>query len=70
MRNGLPMPLGFDPEDRVQLLSSLVTVAETSAELNVLLPKLQAAIRDHISHVRTIAVETIPETFGKRAPVL
>ncbi len=62
------MSMRFSLEDRVRLLSSLVTVAETPAELNMLMPKLQAAIRDHICHIKTIAVETIPQTFGKKSP--
>jgi hypothetical protein len=33
--------------------------------LRVVLPQLQAAIRDHIRHLRAIALEVIPEAFGR-----
>ncbi len=38
--------------------------AKSEEELANVLPQLQAAIRDHISYVRAIAVEAIPEAFG------
>lgn len=41
-----------------------VAAAKTEAEVNVILPQLQAAIRDHMLYLRAIAVEVIPEVFG------
>ena len=52
-------------EDRVRLLCDRAIAAKTQAELDVILPELKAAIRDHIHYVRAIAVETIPEAFGR-----
>ena len=52
-------------EDRVCELCAQVAAAKTEAELRVILPQLQAAIQDHISYLRAIAVEVIPEVFRK-----
>ena len=52
-------------EDRVRELCAQVAAARTEAELRVILPQLQAAIHDHISYLRAIAVEVIPEAFGR-----
>jgi hypothetical protein len=52
-------------EERVRLLTDQAIAAKTQSELDAILPKLKAAIRDHIRYVRAIAVETIPEAFGK-----
>ncbi len=52
-------------EQRVQDLCAQAIAAKSQAELDLILPKLQAAIRDHIRYVRAIALETIPEAFGK-----
>jgi hypothetical protein len=38
-------------EDRVQLLSERAIAAKTQAELDAILPKLKAAIGDHIRYV-------------------
>jgi hypothetical protein len=54
-------------EDRVRLLCEQAIAAKTQAELDTILPQLKAAIRDHIRYVRAVAVETIPEAFGKRS---
>ncbi len=53
-------------EDRVRILCDRAISAKTRAELDVILPELKAAIRDHIGYVRALAVETIPEAFGTR----
>ena len=52
-------------EDRVRELCAQAVAAKTEAELRVVLPQLQAAIRDHIRYLRAIAVEVIPEAFGR-----
>jgi hypothetical protein len=52
-------------QDRVRLLTDRVLAAKTQSEVDAILPELNAAIRDHIRYLRAIAVETIPETFGK-----
>ncbi len=52
-------------EDRVRLLCAQAVAAKTDAEINAVLPQLQAAIRDHIRYLRAIAVEVIPEAFGR-----
>ena len=52
-------------EDRVRDLCAQVAVAKTDAEVNAILPQLQAAMRDHIRYLRAIAVDAIPEAFGR-----
>lgn len=52
-------------EDRIHLLTDRAIAAKTQSELDAILLELKAAIRDHIRCIRAIAVETIPETFGK-----
>ena len=52
-------------EDRVRDLCAQVAAAKTESELAVILPQLQAAIHDHISYLRALAVELIPEAFGR-----
>jgi hypothetical protein len=52
------------PENRIQLLCARAITAKTQAELDVILPELKAAIRDHIRYLRVIALETIPQVFG------
>jgi hypothetical protein len=52
-------------EDRVCTLCKRAIDAKTQAELDAVLPQLKAAIRDHIRYVRAIALETVPEVFGK-----
>ncbi len=51
-------------EDRIRLLTDRAIAAKNQSELDVILPELKAAIRDHIRYVRAIVVETIPEAFG------
>lgn len=67
-RGTLNCPVAMPPsslEDRVRELCAQVAAAKTEAELRVILPQLQAAIQDHISYLRAIAVEVIPEIFRK-----
>jgi hypothetical protein len=52
-------------EDRVRELCAQVAAAKSEAEVNVILPQLQAAIHDHIRYLRALAVEMIPEAFGR-----
>ena len=52
-------------EDRVRVLCDQAIAARTQAELDAVLPELKAAIRDHIRYLRAIAIEVIPEAFGK-----
>jgi hypothetical protein len=44
-------------EERVRELCAQVTAAKTETELRVVLPQLQAAIHDHIRHLRAVAAE-------------
>lgn len=53
-------------EERVHLLCERAIAARTQAELNIILPELKAAIRDHIRYVRAVVLETVPEAFGPR----
>ena len=62
---GLFMP-SASLEDRVHDLCAQAIAASNQAELDCILPQLQDAIRDHVRYVRAIALETIPEAFGKR----
>jgi len=55
----MPSPL----QERVRLLCDRAISATTQAELDPVLPELQAAIRDHIRYVRAIARETLPAAF-------
>src|SRR6266849_11189030 len=52
-------------EERVHELCAQAIAAKSQAELEIILPQLQAAIRDHIRYVRIIAAEAIPEAFGR-----
>jgi len=54
-------------EKRVRILCDRAIAANTHAELDAILPELKTAIRDHIHYVRNVAVEVIPEAFGKRS---
>jgi hypothetical protein len=51
-------------EDRIRLLTDRAIAANTETELETILPELKTAIGDHISYVRAVVVETIPEAFG------
>ena len=53
-------------EDRVRDLCERVAAAKTEAELEILLPELQPAIRDPISYLRILAMETIAEAYGEK----
>ena len=50
-------------EDRIRLLTDRAIAANTETELETILPELKTAIGDHISYVRAVVVETIPEAF-------
>ncbi len=52
-------------EERVQEGCAQAIAAKNQAELEIILPQLQAAIRDHIRYLRAIAVEAIQEAFGR-----
>jgi hypothetical protein len=52
-------------EERVRTLCTQAIAAKSQGELDAILPELRAAIRDHIRYVRAIAMETIPEAFGR-----
>ena len=52
-------------EERVRSLCEQAIAAKSRAELDAILPELKAAIRDHIRYVRAIALEVIPEAFGR-----
>jgi hypothetical protein len=52
-------------EGRVRVLCDRAIAAKTQVELDAVLPELKAAIRDHIRYLRAIAVEVIPEAFGR-----
>ena len=54
-------------EDHIRLLTDRAVAAKSQNELEAILPELKAAIRDHIRYVRAIAVETVPEVFGKES---
>jgi len=56
---------GSSLQDRVRALCFQVTAAKTAAEIRALLPQLQAAIHDHIEYLRAVAIEAIPEAFGR-----
>ena len=56
---------GSSLQDRVRTLCFQVTAAKTDAEIRALLPQLQAAIHDHIDYLRAVAIEVIPEAFGR-----
>jgi hypothetical protein len=56
------MPSGL--EDRVRQLCAQAIAAKSDAELEIILPQLRAAIRDHIRYMRAIALEVVPEAFG------
>ena len=61
-------PVAMPPsslEERVQDLCAQAIAAKSQAELDLILPQLQAAIRDHIRYLRAVAVEAIPEAFGR-----
>ena len=47
------------------MLCDRAIASKTQVELDAVLPELKAAIRDHIRYLRAIAVEVIPEAFGR-----
>jgi hypothetical protein len=51
-------------EDRIRLVTDRAINAKSQSERDAIVPELKIAIRDHIRHLRAIAVETIPEVFG------
>ena len=53
-------------EDRVRVLTDQAIAAKTQSELDAILPELKTAIRDHVRYLRAVAVETVPEVFGKQ----
>jgi uncharacterized heparinase superfamily protein len=64
----LNCPVAMAPsslEDRVRELCAQAVAAKTEAELGVVSPLLQAAIHDHILYLRAIALDVIPEAFGR-----
>lgn len=50
-------------QDRVHELCAQAVAAKSDAELEIILPQLRAAIRDHIRYMRAIALEVVPEAF-------
>ena len=53
--------------DRVRDLCAQAVAAKSEAELDAIMPELQAAIRDHIRYLRAIALETVPEAFRNQS---
>lgn len=54
-------------ENRVRILCAQAVAAKSEAEFRIVLPQLQTAIHDHISYLRAIAVDAIPEAFRNDA---
>ncbi len=54
-------------EDRVRVLTDQAITAKTQSELDAILPELKTAIRDHVRYLRAVAIETVPEVFGKQS---
>ena len=48
-------------QERVRILCDRAIAAKTQAEFAAVLPELVTAIRDHIRHVRAVALETLPK---------
>ena len=48
-----------------RILCAQAAAAKSEDELANVLPQRQAAIRDHISYVRAVALEAIPEAFDQ-----
>lgn len=61
--SGSSIAMSSSLEDRVRNLCEQAASAKTTADLDVILPQLRTAIRDHISYFRAHAVEAI-EAFG------
>lgn len=51
-------------DERVRDLCAQAAAAKSQADLDIILPQLQAAIGEHIRYVRAIAADAIPEAFG------
>jgi hypothetical protein len=51
-------------EERISDLCSQATATSSQAELDIILPKLQAALREHVRNARAVAIKTIPKAFG------
>jgi hypothetical protein len=52
-------------EERVRTLCTQAIAAKSQGELDAILTDLRAAVREHIRYVRAVAVEIIPEVFGR-----
>lgn len=52
-------------EERIRDLCAQAAAAKSQADLSLILPKLQGAIRDHVNYLRAIAVEVIPQAFRR-----
>jgi len=50
--------------DRVRLLTDQAVAAKTQREVDAILQELNAAIKEHLRHIRANALEMIPEAFG------
>jgi hypothetical protein len=50
-------------QERVRILCDRAISAKTQAEFDAVLPELVTAIRDHIRHVRAVALETLPKAL-------
>jgi hypothetical protein len=48
-------------QERVRILCDRAISAKTQAEFDTVLPELVTAIRDHIRHVRAVALEILPK---------
>jgi hypothetical protein len=53
----------FSPEERISDLCSQATAATDQTELDIILPQLQAALREHVRNARVVAKDTIPKAF-------
>ena len=52
-------------EGRIRELCAQAVTAE-GQELQAILSELQTAIHDHVSYIRAIVLEQLPEAFGTR----
>jgi hypothetical protein len=57
----VPSPI----EARVWDLCARLASTQDEAEIERLLPELRAATAEYIQNIRTMAVKTIPRTFGR-----
>jgi hypothetical protein len=57
------MSTSEEREARIRVLCRLAAAAQNELALNIVLPQLKAALKEHVAHIRETASEEIPRAF-------